>query len=91
VFQNVITCVGKASDITSDVQIPLMELVLVKSMIPNLNSILEFIKIFSHNDSGSNKYGMILALVESICYLIENMDAQHLGISEGEYVRYIEN
>lgn len=24
VFQNVITCVGKASDITSDVQIPLM-------------------------------------------------------------------
>lgn len=40
VFQNVITCVGKASDITSDVQIPLMELVLVKSMIPNLNTIL---------------------------------------------------
>jgi hypothetical protein len=24
VFQNVITCVGKASDITSDVQIPMM-------------------------------------------------------------------
>lgn len=70
VFQNVITCVGKASDITSDVQIPLMELVLTKSMIPNLDTILTFIKTFSHNDSGSNKYGMVLALVESICYLI---------------------
>ena len=68
-----------------------MELVLVKSMIPNLNSILEFIKIFSHNENGSNKFGMVLALVESICYLIENMDAQHLGITEAEYVGYIEN
>ncbi len=60
-------------------------------MIPNLSTIMNFIKTFSHNDSGSNKYGMIMALVESICYLIENMDAQHLGISEGEYVGYIEN
>lgn len=34
---------------------------------------------------------MIIALVESICYLIENMDAQHLGISESEYVGYVEN
>jgi hypothetical protein len=50
-----------------------------------------FIKTFSHNDSGSNKYGMVLALVESICYLIEKMNAEHLGLSEAEYMGYVEN
>jgi hypothetical protein len=60
-------------------------------MIPNLDTILTFIKTFSHNDSGSNKYGMVLALVESICYLIEKMNAEHLGLSEAEYMGYVEN
>jgi hypothetical protein len=42
----------------------------VRSMIGNLDTIVQFIKVFSTSSGGSNKYAMILACVESITYLI---------------------
>ena len=60
-----------------------MEVVLVRSKITNLDTIIQFIKLFSATSGGSNKYAMILACVESITYLIEKgMDAQHLNMNE---------
>lgn len=46
VFQNVILITGKASDITADVQIPLMILVLIKSELKNLPTLIQFIEAF---------------------------------------------
>ena len=40
-FQNVILCTGKASDITADVQIPLMIYIMIKGKIPNMPSLLK--------------------------------------------------
>jgi len=48
IFQNVILTTGKASDITADVQIPLMILVLIKSELKNLPTLIRFIDAFCH-------------------------------------------
>jgi len=41
-FQNVILITGNANDITADVQIPMMMVALIKSQIPNLDTLLNF-------------------------------------------------
>jgi hypothetical protein len=48
VFHHVIMMTGKGEDITADVQIPLMLLVLLKSDIKNLLTVTHFIEKFCH-------------------------------------------
>lgn len=71
IFQNIILTTGKASDITADVQIPLMILILIKSRLPNLSSVLNFIEKFANDDINSSVLGQTLTLMSSVCYLIE--------------------
>ncbi len=47
VFQNIILTTGSPSDITADVQIPMMLLVILRVQMTNLISVLDFAEKFS--------------------------------------------
>jgi len=70
VFQNLILITGKASDITADVQIPMMILILIKSEITNLSSLIKFMEKFCSDDIHSSVLGQTLTLINSVAYLI---------------------
>ena len=85
VFQNIILINGKASDITADVQIPMMIYILTKSKLKNLSSILNFIEKFSSEDIHSSVMGQTLTLMSSVKYLLLNFNAQQFNIPEEQY------
>lgn len=89
VFQNIVLTTGKASDITADLQIPLMMLVVIRSGINNLVSIVEFIEQFCCEDISSSVLGQTLTLVKSAIFLICTLDAHKLNISEEKYTAYL--
>ena len=70
-FQNIILTTGRASDITADLQIPMMIFIMIKSKAKNLHSIIQFIEKFSSEDITSTIMGQTLTLVKSTSMLIE--------------------
>lgn len=82
IFQNIILITGKASDITADVQIPMMILILTQSEIRNLASLMRFIDKFASDDINSSVLGQTLTLIKSVTYLIEEMNAKQLNLSQ---------
>jgi hypothetical protein len=50
IFQNVILITGSATDITADVQIPMMLVSIIRSKIKNLITLLDFIEKFCADD-----------------------------------------
>lgn len=90
VFQNIILITGKASDITADVQIPMMMLILIKSDIDNLASLIRYIEKFCGDDIHSSVLGQTLTLINSIAYLIEEMGAKQLNLPQDQYEKLCE-
>jgi hypothetical protein len=81
-FQQVILSTGKPSDITADIQIPLMQLLLIRNQLPNLHSLLRFIDTFCMEDTMGTILGQTLTLIHGSVVLLEHMTSQKLGISE---------
>ena len=85
VFHNIIVSTGKASDITADLQIPMMIFIFVKSKIKNLQSMISFIENFCSEEINSNILGQTLTLIKSVSYLVESMNAKNLNIEAEKY------
>lgn len=91
VFQNVILTTGSATDITADVQIPLMLLTIIRCKVRNLATLLEFVEKFCPDEIYSTVLGQTLTLLKSVVYLIEEMDSKKLNISPEEYSSHVIN
>lgn len=70
VIQNVIMITGSASDITADVQIPMMLMVVIRCKVKNLPTLVNFIEKFCTDDINSSVLGQTLTLIKSVMYLI---------------------
>jgi hypothetical protein len=71
IFQNVILITGSATDITADVQIPMMLVSIIRSKIKNLITLLDFIEKFCADDIHSSVLGQTFTLMNSVVYLIQ--------------------
>lgn len=91
VFQNVILTTGSATDITADIQIPLMLITIIRCKVRNMATLLDFVEKFCPDDIYSTVLGQTLTLLKSVIYLIEEMDSKKLNISQEEYSNYVIN
>ena len=82
---------GSASDITADLQIPMMLVIIVRCKIKNLPTLLDFVEKFCSDDINSSVLGQTLTLIKSIMYLIEELDHKKLNISAEEYDKFVIN
>lgn len=80
-FQQVILSTGKASDITADIQIPLVQLMLIRTRMPNVHSLLRFLDTFIMEDSMNSVLGQTLTLLHGSVVLLTHMTGQKLGLT----------
>ena len=76
---------GSPTDITADVEIPLMLITLIKGKIRNLATLLSFIEHFCADDIHSSALGQTFTLVKSAVVLIGELDQSKLSIDQDTY------
>lgn len=91
IFQNVILTTGSGTDITADIQIPLMLITIIRCKVRNITTLIDFVEKFCPDDINSTVLGQTLTLLKSAIYLIEEMDNKKLSISEDEYQSFVVN
>lgn len=74
-FQQVILATGKASDITADIQIPLMQLMLIRCQPQNMHTLLRFVDGFMLEETIGTQLGQTLSLMYGSIVLVEHMTA----------------
>jgi|JI6StandDraft_1071083.scaffolds.fasta_scaffold01224_1 hypothetical protein len=87
IFQQVILSTGKASDITADIQIPLVQLTLIRSQVPNVKSLLRYLDTFAMEETMGSVLGQTLTLLHGSVVLLEHMTGQKLGLPEEDFQR----
>lgn len=82
IFVNVVMIAGKkGGDVTSDVQIPMMFIVVLRSKLKNLNTLVDFIEKFSTEDIHTSVFAHTLTLLKGVVCLIEELDHKKLGMT----------
>jgi hypothetical protein len=85
VFQNVISINGKGSDVTADVQIPLMLVTIIRSKVRNLVTLIDFVEKFCSTDIHSSAQAQTFSCLQGVAFFIQQLDQTKLNISPEEY------